>query len=1211
MPQTFHALLIGINAYQGCTPLSGCINDVLAVHEYMSRLCAKQEPPVQWNPTFLLAPANAAEEAQIREKGIENYLAPTRQNIIAAFELFAQADPVVGDTCLLYYSGHGSYLPAPDVFLDCEPSGQLQTIVCVDSRLPGGRDLLDKELGYLVAKALEGKQPMKTQEMSRPGVHFLAITDSCHSGTNMRGDEPDLIARMTVSGNQMITAADILGFTRDGNCFYEKFEAGQTRVKRYGGLKHARYVKCSSAQDSEKAFEKTIRIPQDPGTAPLEMRHGVFTYALLQTLYQSGADISYGELMRRIQMDVAGRVSGQIPMLDNTDVRDDELLFLRNAFSTPKQEFEVNFQQQSQEWLMNAGAIHGIVPSSGDRTTLVHVSGKDAPVAVLEVRASSSLLDPAAFGVPDQENRRLSATIAQMDFYSIPLGFGPTLSETNPSVQAMRQAMLDAWKKKAPARLTLVNDGQSCDLQINRIQNLDGSFAYMLNRPGSRVPLFERHNSATTFLADVEKVARFETVLRLSNPDTEIPRNAFRIDAQVMEGVPFRSNNLDALFNPATLPAENLRTYVNPDRIEARFTQVGGKMQQPAFKASISIEGIPAQSYWVGALYCDSQFGIQSHLLSVKRMGINGDKSLHLEFRAAEGDVQKWDSIPVLVDSQWRKLGVTEVTDYILFFISTADTPFDLRQYNQDKIALDRTRSLGFSPESDLRTDDWFTIKIPLNIRLPELEQHVTADAAAVFPGFTLKMPAGAGATVQATNLAAAKRRVEQLKNARSDQDFNAILPPGNLWTSFEDAGETFSRCPVTEPDRPLSILELKNTLGNFSTESPLEIVPHDPLSADETILPFAYDEKTGLYHPVGYTDERGVVCVTTLPKPSSGVIGADGVEVTRNISSSIKLFFRKVVWSKLSGIQDYQSLVLLKKEGAEITRTEYHGRKEKEKEVYARMQEALAGKSRVLLLLHGFTGDARNLIQGVFENSDIHQQFDAVLAFLYENLGTSNRDTAKDLQRMLRDCGVTNKSITVIGHSMGGLVARWWVEREGGDALVKKLIQVGTPNGGTEITELRDKFSNLLTLGFNGMPALEPYKSVFAFIGRGIDKTLFKTIGELQPGSEFLSELNKSAAPENIPYYLIAGDTSRIEAGFDEHDPAWKKLYACLRDRVKYIAADYLVFDNDPNDMVVKTKQMEALPWRHAEVVPMNCDHFGYFSDAGRMEEWLRVLGS
>jgi triacylglycerol lipase len=39
---------------------------------------------------------------------------------------------------------------------------------------------------------------------------------------------------------------------------------------------------------------------------------------------------------------------------------------------------------------------------------------------------------------------------------------------------------------------------------------------------------------------------------------------------------------------------------------------------------------------------------------------------------------------------------------------------------------------------------------------------------------------------------------------------------------------------------------------------------------------------------------------------------------------------------------------------------------------------------------------------------------------------------------------------LTVIGHSLGGLVASWWVKRLGGHRRVRTVVTLGTPHGGT-----------------------------------------------------------------------------------------------------------------------------------------------------------------
>ncbi|RYD98720.1 MAG: caspase family protein, partial [Sphingobacteriales bacterium] len=150
---TIHALMVGINAYP-TNPLSGCLNDVKAMEAYLRKM-------------YHGLPGTQLRISRITDEDVVN---PTRQNIIDGFSIFGEAQP--GDLCLFYFSGHGSFTKAPDEFWT-ETDGNVESFVCLDSRLPGGRDLVNKEMGFLIAKALEGKS----------GVLFVAITDCCHSGT--------------------------------------------------------------------------------------------------------------------------------------------------------------------------------------------------------------------------------------------------------------------------------------------------------------------------------------------------------------------------------------------------------------------------------------------------------------------------------------------------------------------------------------------------------------------------------------------------------------------------------------------------------------------------------------------------------------------------------------------------------------------------------------------------------------------------------------------------------------------------------------------------------------------------------------------------------------------------------------------------------------------------------------------------------------------
>ncbi|KUL48743.1 lipase [Streptomyces sp. NRRL S-1521] len=54
--------------------------------------------------------------------------------------------------------------------------------------------------------------------------------------------------------------------------------------------------------------------------------------------------------------------------------------------------------------------------------------------------------------------------------------------------------------------------------------------------------------------------------------------------------------------------------------------------------------------------------------------------------------------------------------------------------------------------------------------------------------------------------------------------------------------------------------------------------------------------------------------------------------------------------------------------------------------------------------------------------------------------------------------CERTGRSrVDVVGHSLGGLIARYYVQRLGGDARIRTLVTLGTPHGGTRVAPLAD----------------------------------------------------------------------------------------------------------------------------------------------------------
>ncbi|MEU4263952.1 esterase/lipase family protein [Streptomyces argenteolus] len=71
-----------------------------------------------------------------------------------------------------------------------------------------------------------------------------------------------------------------------------------------------------------------------------------------------------------------------------------------------------------------------------------------------------------------------------------------------------------------------------------------------------------------------------------------------------------------------------------------------------------------------------------------------------------------------------------------------------------------------------------------------------------------------------------------------------------------------------------------------------------------------------------------------------------------------------------------------------------------------------------------------------------------------YSPLTCDIRTAAELLARHVEEiCARTgHREIDIVGHSLGGLIARYYVQRLGGDRRVRTLVTLGTPHGGTAV---------------------------------------------------------------------------------------------------------------------------------------------------------------
>jgi triacylglycerol lipase len=107
------------------------------------------------------------------------------------------------------------------------------------------------------------------------------------------------------------------------------------------------------------------------------------------------------------------------------------------------------------------------------------------------------------------------------------------------------------------------------------------------------------------------------------------------------------------------------------------------------------------------------------------------------------------------------------------------------------------------------------------------------------------------------------------------------------------------------------------------------------------------------------------------------------------------------------------------------------------------------------ILLVHGMV-DNRSIFT-VLRRSLRRRGFHRVITLNYSPLTRDVRLAATGLAtRVEQLCEETGfERIHVIGHSMGGLIARYYVQRLGGDERVHTLVTLGTPHGGTRAAQL------------------------------------------------------------------------------------------------------------------------------------------------------------
>ena len=478
--------------------------------------------------------------------------------------------------------------------------------------------------------------------------------------------------------------------------------------------------------------------------------------------------------------------------------------------------------------------------------------------------------------------------------------------------------------------------------------------------------------------------------------------------------------------------------------------------------------------------------------------------------------------------------------------------------------SLSGNRGMGSHEEMLAATkaidDDWFTIAMTVRLT-PQLAQVGTAPAS--LAEGQIKVAAHDGVTA---NLAV----VTTLGGARgtgAEDRFTGALAAAGIYPAplAGGRGSAAAALDITDISDPAKL-----------ATAPLRVTLDLKPAAGEVILPLVRD---GPYLvPAGdfWTDEAGATQVEISQVPSPLVD-------QRSLGGALRMYFFKAVL----GNDHAKRLRLVSFDAAGAARYSTDG-----------MVTAVKAASRVLVVVHGIIGDTRGMIEGLHAAGQT-AGFDCLLAYDYENLSTPIDQTSRLFKADLAAAGLSagdGKHLTVLAHSMGGLVSRWMIEKEDGAAIVDHLVMCGTPNAGSpfgEVGKARKILLALLSLGANfALPVCASIAGVLSASAR-----LTPTLEQMAPGSDFITSLNAAAATATR-YTILAGD-------IDAYQPDDRAYFDGLMTRITRSAPLDVLFDHSVNDIAVKLHSVlldDVLGDHPATRSTVACHHLNYFScPAGR----------
>lgn len=1060
---TIYALMIAVSEYpDGISDLPGCKADLAAMEDFFSSYAKIND--VDFKPVVLLN-----EDA-------------SRQSVIENFSHFGQAG--TDDVCLLYFSGHGAQMPAPPEFWDEETDRKCETMVLHDSRLPGGRDLADKELSYLLATH------------TKAAGQVLAVIDSCHSGTITRMAKA--IPRTAAPSNVPVSFKDFLG----SETYHKEGDYRHPPVRDH--------ITLSACRPEQLAMEMPMG----------GVNRGLFSWFLIETMNSIDlAGCSYAELIDRVRVRVKNQYRKQDVFAGATGSANLHQHFLNGKLKR-NQAFVVHFDKKMR-YYVNRGALAG---TTTDSKGIVLDGETEREITISRVEAGWAFINEESWMRPEGA----PYPIVSLESKTAPLS-------VYLDKKKLSKVMLGALTNEINREKDTLLLKEAPEAAAYHITFLKG-YGVSMVLPGEERPLFESVPKATAgwavdFVEKLSKVSTYESTLKLA-PKERI------LDLNKVVDITLEQVFLDAYGD--ALPSKNKE--IDGTAIFTYTTDEDGMLQKPLLRLKVKVKVGYVAPLYVGMLYLDESFGVTGEAMPVTKLTAQDEAlTTRVSVETEDGEKVYYNFIELNLPDKLQSWGLTETTNYLKVVVS--ETEIDMSSLDQDGLELqemlpDGKQMRGMSAprfKRKERRDRWGVKNIPITIYRPLL-----ADGSVTVYG---SESAGAPITITESPAGLVLGEIGLDASLSTTRALTAGTAPPCPTKGFllEPVGLVNSRS-MAAAETPLDMVQLFGISNESAVTEATPLRLKAGSAADDGCLVLAYDEDSGRYYPVGFPDkESGEMVIQQLPKPVPE-------EYTRSLGGSVKLFFRKVVsdyvpWldgdvNKLRRAEITEDMkVNYVSDNANIIKEAV----DKASKPIALFVHGIIGDTTTSPLIlkrakmpdGSFVADQYELILTYdYEN-------------LKTELRKTAEDLQKQLRAI--GLGADHgKTLHIYSHSMGGLVSRCFIEILEGKQVVSHLLQFGTPNGGSPYGNAAQWVTPLLSTALARGAAYSPYLAPLLGL-RWFVNTALATLKEMKIGSEFLIMLKTEGRRGDVPYSLINGDIRLIPDTTDQDMTFLEKIMARL----------------------------------------------------------------